>query len=76
MKELTYEFTLGDIYSVSKDAIKYAKKFVARDGLPVKVSFVFNEIDVVAYSSSEVLDIVQKYFLQNKIRKLELGHEN
>lgn len=76
MKEVTYEFGLGDIYSVSKDAIAYAKKFVARDGLPIKVSFVSNGVDVVAYSSSEVLDIVQKYFLQNKIRRLELGHEN
>lgn len=73
MRELTYEFLNGDIYSVSKDAISYAKKFVARDMLPVKVSFVFNGVDVVAYSSSEVLDIVQKYFLQNKIRRLELG---
>ncbi len=76
MKELTYEFLNGDIYSVSKDAIAYVKKFVARDMLPVKVSFIFNGVDVVAYSSSEVLDIVQKYFLQNKIRRLELGNEN
>ncbi len=73
MKELTYEFGLGDIYSVSKDAIAYAKKFLERGGLPVKVSFVFNGVDVVAYSSSEPLDIVQKYFLHNKIRQLELG---
>lgn len=76
MREVTYEFCLGDIYSVSKDAIVYAKKFVARDGLPVRVSFVFNEIPVTAYSSSEVLDVVQKYFLHNKIRQLELGYEN
>lgn len=73
MKEVTYEFGLGDIYSVSKDAIAYAKKFVARDMLPVRVSFVFNGIEVLAYSSSESLDIVGKYFLQNKIRRLELG---
>ncbi len=76
MKELTYEFLNGDIYSVSKDAIAYAKKFVARDMLPVRVSFVFNGVEVVAYSSSESLDIVGKYFLQNKIRRLELGHED
>lgn len=72
MREVTYEFGLGDVFSVAKDAIAYAKKFVARDTLPVKVSFAFNEIEVVAYSSSEVLDVVQKYFLQNKIRQLEL----
>lgn len=73
MKEVTYEFGFGDIYSVSKDAIAYAKKHQTRDMGPVRVSFVFNEIEVVAYSSSEVLDIAQKYFLQNKIRRLELG---
>ena len=73
MKEVTYEFGLGDIYSVSKDAIAYAKKHQTRGMEPVRVSFVFNEIEVVAYSSSEVLDIAQKYLLQNQIRRLELG---
>lgn len=71
MREVTYEFGSGDIWSVAKDAIAFAKKHVARDCLPVKVSFIFNGIDVVAYSSSEVLDIVQKYFLRSKIRGLE-----
>lgn len=76
MREVTYEFGLGDIWQTAKDAIAFAKKHIARDGLPVKVSFVFNGISVCAYSSSEVLDVVQKYFLQNKIRRLELGYED
>lgn len=75
MREVTYEFGLGDIWQTAKDAISFAKKHVARDGLPVKVSFVFNSISVCAYSSSEPLDIAEKYFLRNKIQKLELGHE-
>ena len=73
MREVTYEFNLGDIYSVAKEAVAFARKHVNRDGLPVRVSFIFNEIEVIGYSSSEPLDLVQKYFLQNKIRGLELG---
>lgn len=76
MREVTYKFSLGDVYSVAKDAIAFAKKYVSRDTLPIKVTFVFNEIEVCAYSSSEVLDVVQKYFLQHKIRRLELGYED
>ncbi len=76
MREVTYEFSLGDIYSTAKDAIAFAKKHVARDGLPVKATFVFNGISVCAYSSSEPLDITEKYFLRNKIHRLELGYED
>lgn len=76
MREVTYEFGLGDIYSTAKDAIAFAKKHVARDGLPVKASFAFNGVSVCAYSSSEPLDVVQKYFLQSRIQRLELGDED
>jgi hypothetical protein len=76
MREVTYEFCLGDIWSTTKDAIAFAKKHVARDGLPVKVSFVFNGISICAYSSSEPLDVVQKYFLQSRIQRLESGYED
>ena len=76
MQELIYEFGLGNIFSVSKDAISYAKKHQTRGLEPVKVSFVFNEIQVTAYSSSEVLDIVDKYYLQNSIRRLKLGNKD
>ena len=76
MREVTYEFSLGDIWSTTKNAIAFAKKHVSRDGLPVKVLFVLNGIDVCAYSSSEPLDIVQKYFLQSRIQRLELGYED
>lgn len=76
MREITYEFGLGDIWSVSKDAISFARKHQTRGMEPVRVSFVFNQIKVTAYSSSEAKDIVDKYYLQNKIQRLELGYED
>jgi hypothetical protein len=76
MREVTFEFGLGDIWSTTKDAIAFAKKHVSRDGLPVKATFVFNGISVCAYSSSEPLDVTEKYFLRNKIKRLELGYED
>lgn len=76
MQKLTYQFGLGDIHSVSKDAISFARKHQARDGKIVQVCFVFNELEVTAYSSSEPIDIVEKYLLQNTIRRLRSGYEN
>lgn len=76
MREVTFEFGLGDIWSVAKDAISFARKHQTRGMEPVRVSFIFNRIQVEAYSSSEARDIVDKYYLQNKIRRLELGHED
>lgn len=73
MREVIYEFALGDIYSVAKEAVAFARKHVNRDTLPVRVSFIFNDIEVIGYSSSEPLDLVSKYMLQSKIRRLELG---
>lgn len=74
MNELTYQVTIGDIFSVSKDAIDYARKSVARDGQPVRVRFIFNEIEVLAYSSSYYLDVADKYMLQSALRRAYLGY--
>lgn len=75
MNQLTYKFGLGDIYTVAKDAISYAKKHQTRGLEPVEVVFVFNGVEVIAYSSSEPRDVVEKYYLRHNLRRLELGHE-
>ncbi len=76
MKELTYPVGCGDIFSVSKDAIAYAQKHVSRDGQPVPVRFEFNELIVTAYSSSNYLDIADKYMLQSALRRAKLGYKD
>jgi len=77
MQELTYKFgSGGDIYSVSKDAINFARQQVARDSQPVRVRFLFNDLEVIAYSSSSPYDIVEKYNLQHSLRRARLGYED
>ncbi len=76
MKELDYPFNCGDISTVAKDAIAFAQNHIARDGQPVKVRFVFNDLEITAYSSSSYLDIADKYNLQSQLRRARLGYKD
>lgn len=76
MQKLTYQFGRGDIHTIAKEAISFARKHQARDGKSIEVCFVFNELEVTAYSSSEPIDIVEKYLLQSTIRRLKSGYED
>lgn len=68
MEALEFKFGLGDIYSVAKDAIAFAKHNQNRNLTPQEVYFTFNGIKVRCYSSSEPRDIVEKYSLLCDLR--------
>ncbi len=68
MEALEFKFELGDIYSVTKDAIAFARQNQNRNLTPQEVYFAFNGIKVRCYSSSEPRDIVEKYSLPCDLR--------
>ncbi len=71
MEPIEYKFgAMGDIYSVSRDAILFLKSQQNREGDTVVGFFYFNDIYVRCYSTSEPRDIVEKYMLQSGIRYL------
>jgi hypothetical protein len=40
------------------------------------INLVFNQLEIRVFPESCVNDIVEKYFLQNKIRRLKLGYKD
>lgn len=74
--KIEYKFGFGDIYRISQDAIIFAKKNLKRNGEKVEVFFIFNGLEINATSSSDPQDLVEKYYLQNTIRRLKAGYKD
>jgi hypothetical protein len=63
----------GTIFDAARDAIQSAKDQTSfnlpTEEATVRVSFLFNGISLVAYNTSEVRDIVEKYSFQTELRR-------
>jgi hypothetical protein len=69
MEPIEYKFgAMGDIYSVSRDAILFLKSKQGRGMEQVSGFFIFNEVKVNCFSTSEPRDIVEKYMYQHYLR--------
>jgi hypothetical protein len=68
---MTYEPSKGlTIYESARRAIEEAINVDSR------IMLVFNELEVTVFPESCPNDIVEKYLLQNQIRRLKLGHKD
>lgn len=76
MNELEYKFGFGDIHSISQGAVDFAKTHIKRDGKKINFFFIFNDIEVRGSSSSDPQDLVEKYYLNNSIRRLKAGYKD
>lgn len=76
MNKLEYRLEFGNIYSVARDAVDFARTHVKRDAKKVEFFFTFNGIEVHGNSSSDSGDLVDKYYLLNQIRRLNAGYKD
>jgi len=75
-EKLEYKIGFGDIYSVARDAVDFAKTNIKRDGKKIEFFFTFNQLEIHGSSSSDPGDLVDKYWLLNRIRRLDAGYKD
>lgn len=77
MKSIVYNLPAGGTFDYhAKEAINLAKRSICRDMQPVEVRFMFNELEIVAYSSSDWKDICRQYDLKCALRRAKLGYQD
>jgi hypothetical protein len=76
MNTLEYKFGSGDIHTISRGAVDFARTHVKRDGKAIEFLFTFNQIEVSGNSSSSPQDLVEKYYLAHTIRRLKAGYKD